>query len=130
MAGRTTKKAVAAPQTPAAPKTRAPKVTVDFSTLAEPDTIEQAEIRHSRTTDVDRSPILGWLEDSYTNEVGKSQTLPSQEQADAFVKLLRAGVRRFEDMGLKVQTVAGDNGSVVVKYAAVPKRERKTTAAE
>lgn len=126
MAGRPRKTATPAP-TPETPKTA--KVVLDFESLGEPEDIEADEIRHTRNTKLDRSPVLGWLKDSWDNDTGKAQTLPGQAEADAFVKLLRSGVNRL-GYGLRVRQVPNGDGSVRVEYAAVERRTRTTTEAE
>lgn len=106
-----------AKKTAAAPKR---EHTLDFDSLVAED-VEASEVKHRRETYVDRSPVIGWLEESWTTGNGKSVKLPNAEAAKEFAALVRTGATRFENMGTKITETANEDGTVTVRFIAKQK---------
>lgn len=120
MATQTTKAAPkpAAKKTEAAPK---PDITLDFGSLTVQD-VAADEVKHTRSSQLDKSPVVDWLRESYREDKGKAVPVPSQAHADALVGLLRAAAARLK-IGVKILVVNGDGDSKVVKFLGKEKRK-------
>jgi len=121
------KAAQAAPKA-AESKAEAPKVTdIDFGALTLEDA-PTAELKRSRTTILDRSPVLGWLRESFQAGKAKAVTVPA-DQADGLERLLRSGADRLtsenkdgQRIGVAVTQTPVDGGKVRVAFLAKERR--------
>lgn len=121
------KTAQAAPKAPETP-VETPKVQdIDFGSL----TLEDApmvELARTRTTILDRSPILGWLRESFTTRKAKAVTVGA-DQAEGLARLLRSGADRLtsenkdgQRVGVAVTQTPVEGGKVRVAFLAKERR--------
>lgn len=118
---KTSKTAQSAPQTAEAPKPTA----LDFGALTVTDAPAEA-LKHSRTTKLDTSPVLGWLRDSFENDKGKAVTVPT-EHAKELVNLLRSGAERLK-IGVSLNPKDNGDGTTTVAFLGKPRRAYKGRA--
>ena len=105
---------------------------LDFSTLSLEDA-PMAELKRSRTTILDRSPILAWLRESYQSSKAKAVTVPA-DQAKGLERLLRSGADRLTSetgtrVGVAVTVTNLPDGKSRVAFLAKDRRKyapRKT----
>lgn len=112
---------------PAAKKTAAPAkpaVSLDFSALTVQD-VKADEVKHTRGSQLDSSPVLGWLRESYENDQAKAVPVPSPDHAEALHGLLRSAAARLK-IGVKVvikpQDANEKDGVQIVKFLGKQKR--------
>lgn len=126
--------APAAKKTAAAPAAKpAAPVSINFGALTVTD-VAPDEVRHTRGSNVDNTPVKGWLADSKAHNTAKSVPLPNKAQADAFVVLLRSAAARLK-IGVKILVTTQDgqpvtdktdsNAPRVVKFLGKDKRAYK-----
>lgn len=108
--------------TPAAPaKSKAPAV--DYSALTVQKATE-ADIKHTRTSKLDDTPVMGWVKESKASGEAKSVEVP-KANVESVVHDLRMAARRL-DVGLKVNPVPNGGDSVKIVFQAGDKKARKT----
>ena len=100
-----TKTAAPAP----AKKTAAP-VSINFEALEVKDVSADA-VKHERGSNVDNTPVKGWLAESKQSGTAKSVRMPNKAQADALVVLLRSAAARLK-IGVKILVTTLDGQSV------------------
>lgn len=120
--------------TPAPVKTAAaakPKVTFDFGAMEVAD-VQASEVKHTRNSQLDSSPVMEWLKQSKQNNVGKAVGMPDKAHAEAFITLLRSAAAR---LGIGVRILVEptlDKGTDTeprkVTFIGKDKRNRKPKA--
>lgn len=108
---------------PAAPAPKKAAVSLDFTALQVTD-VAKTEIKHERGSQLDNSPVMAWLKESYENDQAKAVPVPSQEHAEALHTLLRSGAARL-NIGVKVVITDAENGGKLVKFLGKEKRAYK-----
>lgn len=125
-----------APNKSAAPapakKAAAPApVAINFDSLAVAD-VDPDELRQERHSNVDNTPVKGWLAESKASGKAKSVTMPNKAQADALIVLLRSAASRLkigvkivvtDRAGNRVTEETSDNAQRVVKFLGKDKRK-------
>jgi hypothetical protein len=116
--------------TPAPAKKTAAPVAIDFGALEVKDVSADA-VRHERGSNVDNTPVKGWLAESKASNTAKSVRMANKAQADQLVVLLRSAAARLK-IGVKilVTTLDGqpvtketsDNAARVVNFLGKEKR--------
>lgn len=127
----------AKPAVPAAKSTTAkpaqkPKVTLDFAALEVVD-VQASDIKHTRNSQLDSSPVMEWLKQSKQNNVGKSVNMPTKAHAEAFLTLLRSAAARL-NIGVRIVVEptlnkGTDTEPRKVTFIGKDKRNRKSKTA-
>jgi hypothetical protein len=125
MPAKTTAAKTAAP----AKKESAP-VAINFDALTVQD-VDAEELKQERGSNVDNTPVKGWLAESKASGKAKAVPLPNKAQADAFVVLLRSAAARLK-IGVKILVTdrngnritdeTSDNAQRIVKFLGKEKR--------
>lgn len=108
----------------------APAVSINFDALTVTD-VDAAELKQERGSNVDNTPVKGWLSESKATGKAKSVPMPNKAQADMLVTLLRSAAARL-NIGVKILVTdrngnritkeTGDNAQRIVKFLGKDKR--------
>lgn len=106
------KKAVAAPKAAG----------LDFGSLTVQD-VDNTELKANRGSQLDGTPILGWLKESYEKDQAKQVPVETVDHAKTLVQMLRSGAARL-DIGVKIVVTPGLDkpGKQTVKFLGKDKR--------
>ena len=116
---------------------RKPAPAIDFGKIA---TKEADPVIQTRNGALDKTPIPGWLADSWAarttvqrggNErvegAARELSAMSREQVDYTKNLLSRGVQRMPGVGVKFSETVNGDGSVTLKFQTMQRKARKAS---